>query len=182
MRHQYQAEQWLPFPVEVVFAFFANPENLPRLMPEWQKTRIEAASFASPPPRPAISARFLDVAAGAGTRMTMSFLPFPYAPVRVQWDAEITEFVWNDHFCDVQHRGPFQYWRHCHRIAPEMRKRSNGAVAGGTLLRDLVEYELPFGPFGDIANKLLARPQMKSIFDYRHKRTADLLAHQHATV
>ncbi len=40
MRHTFQTEQWLPFPVELVFAFFAYPENLPRLMPAWQKARI----------------------------------------------------------------------------------------------------------------------------------------------
>ena len=41
MRHPFAAEQWLPYPVELVFAFFANPQNLPRLMPAWQKARIE---------------------------------------------------------------------------------------------------------------------------------------------
>ena len=37
MHHTFTSEQWLPYPVEPVFAFFANPENLPRLMPKWQK-------------------------------------------------------------------------------------------------------------------------------------------------
>ena len=172
MRHTYTAEQWLPYPVEAVFDFFANPENLPRLMPTWQQARIDQANIAAPPWRPGtdLPASQSDKAAGAGSRMTITFLPFPHAPFRVPWDAEITEFEWNSHFCDVQHRGPFAYWRHCHRLEPQLRGALNG-----TLLRDHVEYELPLGPLGDLANSLFVRRQMTSIFDYRQKRTAELL-------
>ena len=171
MHHLFQAEQWLPYSVEQVFAFFANPENLPRLMPPWQKARIEEASFAPPPPRPgATGQRFPGIAAGAGTRMTLSFRPFPYSPVRVPWDAEISEFVWNDHFCDTQGRGPFAFWHHCHTITAETR---NGAE--GSLLRDHVEYALPLGPLGELARVVFIERQFKSMFAYRHKRTAELL-------
>lgn len=174
MRHIYQAEQWLPYPVEAVFLFFANPENLPRLMPSWQKARIEEAVFAPPSPRPGGGKAKLarpGVVAGQGTRMTISFRPFPFSPIRVPWDAEITEFEWNDHFCDVQHRGPFAYWRHCHRLVEESRDGRDG-----TLLRDQVEYALPLGLLGDIANTVLAKRQMTYIFRYRQRRTAELLA------
>lgn len=171
MRHIYTAEQWLPYPIERVFAFFADPENLPRLMPAWQKARIEEAVFAPPPALPPSSApRIPGVAAGAGTRMTISFRPFPFSPVRVPWDAEITEFTWFEHFCDVQHRGPFAYWRHCHRLSPESRNDTQGS-----LLRDVVEYELPLGALGDLANTLFVSRQMRSIFAYRQKRTTELL-------
>lgn len=170
MHEHFQAEQWVPFPIDRVFAFFSNPENLPRLMPPWQKARIEEAAFAPPPPRPEGSARYPGIVAGAGTKMTISFRPFPYAPLRVPWDAEITEFIWNEHFCDVQHRGPFAFWRHCHRLSSETR---NGVE--GTLLRDQVEYQLPGGALGRIAAHLGGNLQFKYIFGYRHKRTAELL-------
>jgi ligand-binding SRPBCC domain-containing protein len=169
MRHHFHAEQWLPYPIEQVFAFFANPENLPRLMPAWQDARIEEASFAPPLPRPAGLRLYPGIVAGAGTRMTISFRPFPYSPVRVPWDAEITEFVWNEHFCDVQHRGPFTFWRHCHRLRAEERE------VQGTLIKDEVEYELPFGPLGDLAAKTLVPAQFRSIFAFRQKRTAELM-------
>ena len=167
MRHHFQAEQWLPFPVELVFAFFANPENLPRLMPTWQKARIEEASIAPPPPNPQ---RLRGVAAGAGTRMTISFRPFPFSPIRVPWDAEITEFAWNDHFCDVQHRGPFAFWHHCHHVTAETRNGQPGA-----LLRDELEYELPLGILGEIAQRIAGKAQLNYIFHYRQRRTAELL-------
>jgi ligand-binding SRPBCC domain-containing protein len=108
--------------------------------------------------------------------MTISFRPFPLAPFRVPWDAEITEFAWNDHFCDVQHRGPFAYWRHCHHISAETR----GGVAG-TKVHDHVEYELPLGPLGELANALVMQRQFRAIFDYRQKRTAELLPMMLAT-
>src|ERR1700710_2184838 len=104
MLHTYQTEQWLPYPIELVFAFFANPENLPRLMPPWQKARIEEASFVPPPPLPG-TPRPKSIAAGTGTRLPLSFRPFPYSPIRVPWEAEISDFAWNNRFCDTQLRG-----------------------------------------------------------------------------
>lgn len=43
MAQRFETRQWVPFPVELVFAFFANPSNLPHLMPPRLKTRIEDA-------------------------------------------------------------------------------------------------------------------------------------------
>jgi ligand-binding SRPBCC domain-containing protein len=169
MRHTFEAEQWLPYPIELVFAFFADPQNLPHLMPAWQKPRIEEAMYAPPPPPPDNKLRTL--AAGAGSRMTISFRPFPYSPFRVPWEAEISEFAWNDHFCDIQLRGPFAYWRHCHRLRAETR-----ADQLGTLLRDELEYEMHFGTLGELAHSIAVRSQIKKIFTFRHKRTEELLA------
>jgi ligand-binding SRPBCC domain-containing protein len=172
MRHTFEAEQWLPYPLEPVFAFFANPQNLPRLMPDWQKARIEEAVYTAPPPRPAgVQPGLRSLAAGVGSRMTISFKPFPFSPFRVPWDAEIAEFAWNEHFCDIQLRGPFAYWRHCHRLRAETRAEGNG-----TLLRDELEYELPMGPLGELAHAIAVRGQIRKIFDFRHRRTAELLA------
>ncbi len=177
MPHTFQAEQWLPYDLPFVFAFFSNPENLPRLMPAWQKARIEEAAFAPPPARPAGTPRLPGVVAGAGTRMTISFRAFPLSPVRLPWDAEITEFVWNEHFCDVQHRGPFRTWKHCHHLTPQTRPATSASEAPtpGTLLRDHVEYTLPLGPLGRLANLLVMRRQLRATFQFRQRRTAELL-------
>jgi ligand-binding SRPBCC domain-containing protein len=169
MRHIYHSEQWLPYPVDLVFAFFANPENLPRLMPPWQKARIEEAAFAPPPPRPISSQPLRSIAAGPGTRITLSFRPFPYSPIRIPWEATIDEFIWNSHFADLQLRGPFAYWHHRHTVRQETRTTS------GTLLRDEVEYEPPLGPLGEIANTLFISRQLRSTFAYRELRTKALL-------
>lgn len=137
-------------------------------MPAWQKARIEEVIFVAPPPPPAGSpAR---IATGAGTTMILSFRPIPYLPLRINWHALIPEFVWNDHFCDTQTSGPFAYWRHCHSARAETR---NGIA--GTIVQDRVEYELPGGPLGDLANLVGGRLQMRYIFNTRHRNTATLM-------
>ena len=172
MRHTFETQQWLPLPLEQVFLFFADPRNLPPLMPPWQRARIEEATLVPPPPRPAsvVSVPPRAVIAGAGTRMAISFRAFPLSPVRIPWEAEITEFVWNDHFCDTQHRGPFRYWLHCHRLEEATRDGQPG-----TLLTDHLTYEFPLGPLGDLANVLGGQAQIRSIFEYRHRTTRSRL-------
>ena len=168
MRHVFEAEQWLPYPVPVVFAFFANPQNLPPLMPAWQKARIEELQLIAPPAPPPGSPSRLGT--GVGTTMRLTFRALPLVPFRLTWYALIPEFAWNDHFCDTQTAGPFHFWYHCHSVREEVR---NGVA--GALLKDRVEYELPGGPLGDVANLLGGRLQMRYIFGVRHRQTARLL-------
>lgn len=172
--HLFQSEQWLPFPVELVFAFFANPTNLPRLMPAWQQARMEKTSFVQPPPPPNLTHGFAPLAAGAGTRLTFSFRPFPLSPIRLRWEGEIDSFVWNHHFSDIQLRGPFAHWHHTHTVAAETRFVDSGMATPGTLLRDEVQYQLPFGKLGDLVHPIIVR-QLRQTFTYRHRRTRQLL-------
>jgi ligand-binding SRPBCC domain-containing protein len=174
MRYSYRTQQWLPYPVAQVFAFFAVPDNLPVLMPAWQRPRIDRASIVpppAPPPEEVVSAPA--GAAGAGSRMTLSFLPVPFSPLRLRWDAEISEFVWNEHFCDRQLSGPFAYWNHCHRVRSEMQ-----SGVQGTLISDDLEYELPLGVLGRIAHSLAVRRQIEKIFSFRQSQLAQLMARQ----
>lgn len=171
MPHTFTTEQWLPYPPELIFAFFANPENLPRLMPRWQKARIEEAVFAPVPPRPPNAPRYPGMAAGDGTRLTLSFKPVPFSPIRIPWEAKIEDFRWNQGFCDVQLEGPFKSWRHCHTVTAA----TQNDIAG-TTLRDEVSYELPLGPLSGLANTLVARHGLAYTFRYRQRRTTELLA------
>jgi len=173
MRFSFHAEQWLPHPVPLVFALLANPDNLPRLMPAWQRTRIDESCIVRAPEHasPSSVQPPATVAAGVGTHLTLSFRPFPFSPIRARWEAEITEFEWNDHFCDRQLRGPFVYWNHCHRVAAASR---NGIA--GTAVVDHVDYELPLGAFGALANRLFLRAQIEHTFAYRQRQLARLLA------
>jgi ligand-binding SRPBCC domain-containing protein len=134
MRYTYHSEQWFPHPLGQVFAFFSNPENLPRLMPPAQRACIAKAVFVPPPPisEPTAFPSRKTTIAGAGTRLTLSFRPLPYSPIRISWETEISEFIWNDHFCDRLLHGPFAYWHHCHRtrsggFAPTHREPSSTA-------------------------------------------------------
>ena len=185
MSHTFHAEQWVPFPVEVVFAFFADPDNLPRLMPRWQQARIEQAQLVAPPSHPPGAPSFPGKVAGANTRMVLTFRAVPLLPIRLPWDARISEFSWNEHFCDViDGRGPFQAWQHCHRLRPQPDPRplGNRSAASGSLLTDHVEYTLPFGVLGRLANAVAVRRQIARIFRYRQRMTNQLLPAYAATL
>ncbi len=171
MRFHYETAQWLPYPLELVFAFFANPENLPRLMPNWQKARIEEATFRPPPPRPEGAPRYPGIAAGTGTRLTLSFRPFPFSPLRVPWEAEIEDFRWNEGFADTQVRGPFRYWRQQHLPAASPHEN-----ALGTLMTDKIDYELPLPDALAVTANKFVQAQIAGIFRHRQKRTLELLS------
>jgi ligand-binding SRPBCC domain-containing protein len=173
MRQTLHTSQWVPFPVELVFAFFANPGNMPHLMPRWQRTRLESSRLIAPPLRPVANdpaLRYQSPAAGVGSEMTVSFRPVPGIPLRITWLGRITEFVWNSHFCDEQVRGPFASWRHCHRIAGESQQGE-----AGTSIADEVDYSLALGPLGAVGNALFVRRQMESVFAYRQRRLMEIL-------
>ncbi len=162
----------MPFPVELVFAFFANPANLPHLMPGKLETRIEEARIQPPPERPVhadLARRFDSVAAGVGSEILISFIPIPSVPRRVSWMARITEFQWNSHFRDEQVRGPFKLFRHRHGIEAELREGVEG-----TLVSDDVEFELPLGMLGRIAG-VFVRRNLTGAFAYRQKRLPEML-------
>jgi ligand-binding SRPBCC domain-containing protein len=169
MRYSYHTEQWLPYPVERVFTFFANPDNLPLLMPRWQKARIDEAILRPPPTLILTSASSRE--AGAGSQVTLSFLPFPFAPARIRWTSEIIEFSRNSHFCDQQMSGPFAYWKHCHYLRP-----SNRDGLDVTLIEDDVEYELPFGALTGLAHRFFLRRQIERAFAYRQSQLTKILA------
>ena len=93
MRHSLRMEQWVPFPMNRVFDFFADPRNLPPLMPAWQKARIVAAAIV-PPPAPPSGRTPTGHEAGVGSKMTITFRPVPLLPFRLRWEALIEEFAW----------------------------------------------------------------------------------------
>jgi len=163
MGERLEFAQWVAFPLEQVFLFFADPHNLPRIMPGKTDTRIEHLSLVPPAPASAANpVRTMRTVAGVGSEIVTSFRIAPPLPFRCQWIARITEFEWNDHFCDIQAKGPFASWRHRHELAAEVR---NGI--DGTVVRDCVEYEIGFGMVGRMAQTVFVDRQMKSTFAHR---------------
>jgi ligand-binding SRPBCC domain-containing protein len=161
MPHHLEFEQWVPFPLERVFSFFSNPENLPRIMPAATATKIVALNRVDAG----------DKSAGVGSTIVTSFRVFPFLPIRAQWIARITEFEKNHYFADVQDKGPFKSWHHRH----ELREETMVGVAG-TLVRDVIDYEVGFGFVGGIVNALFVRRQMQSTFAERQKILPKLLS------
>lgn len=170
MRHTFESEQWVRFPRPLVFAFFANPKNLPPLMPGWQHARIDEATYCPPPPRPEGTPVYPSLAAGSGTKLTITARAMPLLPLRGRWDALIEDFRWNEGFCDVQLRGPFAYWRHCHSV----RDAASPEGEPGTVVRDHVTFELPLAPMSQVGLPAVYA-SFAVLFRYRQARTAELL-------
>jgi ligand-binding SRPBCC domain-containing protein len=85
----------------------------------------------------------------------------------MRWTSEIS--VWEPpyRFVDNQVRGPYKLWHHEHTFNEQN---------GGTLIRDHVDYALPFGIFGEIAHALMVRRDVETIFKFRQQRLEQLLA------
>lgn len=170
MRHIFESEQFLPVPCQVAFAFFANPQNLPPLMPHFLKARIDEATWQPPPPRPEGTPILPGVAAGSGTLLLLTARALPGLPLRSKWLAKIQDFHWNQGFCDVQLKGPFAYWRHCHSV----RETVSAGGVHGTVVHDHLTYELPLAPFSEIG-VFAAKTALAQTFRYRQEQAAKLL-------
>ena len=144
-------------------------ENLLRIMPASSATNLIVLNrMPTPPPPPGIAG---DKAAGAGSTIITSFRVFRFLPIRAQWIARITEFEWNHYFADVQEQGPFKRWHHRH----EFRAETRGEV-DGTLVRDMIDYEVRSGFLGATANALFVRRQIERAFARRQQTLPKLLA------
>jgi ligand-binding SRPBCC domain-containing protein len=170
MSHHLQFEQWVPYPLGQVFAFFSNPENLPRIMPAASATRLDRLTRVPPVPSEEGTG---DEAAGIGSLIFTSFRVVPFLPIRARWIARIVEFEWNHYFADVQDKGPFKTWHHRHEFVSEIR----GSIEG-TLVWDAIEYDVGFGWLGSIVNGLFVRPQMERTFKERQTKLPGLLAQE----
>ena len=137
-------------------------------MPAASATRLIALNRTPPPVAPSATAN--DKAAGVGSTIVTSFRVFPVLPIRAQWVARITEFEWNRYFADVQDKGPFRSWHHRHEFTADTREGITG-----TLVRDVIDYDVGFGFVGAVTNKLVVRPQMEHTFAERQHKLPRLL-------
>jgi ligand-binding SRPBCC domain-containing protein len=169
LTYRIQFEQWVPIAIENVFLFFANPNNLPRIMPPDSGTELAALRLARPPdstaPVPNLSSL-----AGVGSEIVTSFRPVTFLPFRAQWTVLITEFECNHHFADIQKKGLFKQFQHRHEFSVETR---NGVSV--TTVRDVINYDPGFGLLGNLAQKLFIASSMKRMFEYRQSRLEMLL-------
>jgi ligand-binding SRPBCC domain-containing protein len=156
----FTAEHWTPVALPKVFAFFSDPNNLPRLMPPELRARVILIDLVEP-----LAEHPAGLAAGYGSTITFSFRPIPFLPVRQKWVAQITNYDFHpDHasFSDRQLKGPFKSWIHDHRFESETRDGK-----AGTLITDRVEFEVGYGAFGRVFEKSFLSKRMREIFVHR---------------
>ncbi|HYG98601.1 MAG TPA: SRPBCC family protein [Terriglobales bacterium] len=168
MLYHFHSEHWIAVPLNRVFEFFANPENLPRISPPKQDARIEELRLVSPPRHP-LGLRATGFA-GIGSEMVMSFRASRLLPRRIRWRARIVDFEWDRYFIDAQVKGPMEFWTHRHGF-----ERSERDGTEGTLIRDDIEYGPGFGMLGGVADALVIRHSLRNMFDYRREAVERLL-------
>ena len=138
----YERVQEVSRPLDEVFAFFGEPENLERITPPH-------VGFHIVTPRP------VPMHVGSVVDYTIKVRGVP-----MRWTTLITEYNPPHRFVDVQLKVPYSLWHHTHTFE---------AIPGGTRMTDRVAYMMPFGPLGRLVNALLVKNDIKGIFDYREK-------------
>lgn len=137
-----KTETHVSAPLDDVFAFFSQAENLGKLTPPSLQFEI-------------CTALPVDMRAGALIRYLISMFGIP-----MRWLTEITVWEPGRRFVDVQREGPYRQWEHEHVFE---------ADGSGTRMVDTVRYALPGGIFAPIAHALFVRRQVEGIFRYREK-------------
>jgi ligand-binding SRPBCC domain-containing protein len=170
MSQRFEAEQWIAAPLPRVFAFFADPRNLPRIMPPSQGARMLKMNLVGPRFLAGETPTGVERMAGVGTEITFKFRALPHVPLHEKWTALITEFSLNQFFRDVQKQGPFRRWEHTHSFAA---KTVDGRE--GTLVHDVVEYEVGFGVIGTFLEKAIFQRLLRSTFEYRKRAVEKIL-------
>jgi ligand-binding SRPBCC domain-containing protein len=140
--------QVVPQPLNDVFPFFADAGNLELITSEFLHFWI-----LTPLPICMEPGALIDY------RLQLFFLPF-------RWRTRIEMFEPGRRFTDVQVSGPYRHWHHLHEFT---------AVPEGTLVHDVVDYELPLGPLGALTHALFVRRTLGKIFDYREERVREIL-------
>jgi ligand-binding SRPBCC domain-containing protein len=131
-------------PPITLFTLHEEPGALERLIPPWEKVELVSSD------------RSLQV----GSRVVMKMKS---GPIPMRWVAQHVTYDPPHEFADIQLSGPFALWNHRHLFLDD--------GEGGTILRDEIDYEIPFGWIG----RLLAGPwverKLQKMFDYRHEAT-----------
>lgn len=141
-----ESEQFIPRPIDEVFAFFSRPENLEELTPTWLNFKIVEAPKT--------------LAAEVLIRYRLSWHGVP-----IRWTTQIKEWNPPHRFVDVALSGPYVLWNHEHLFAPH---------ENGTLMHDRVTYALPLGWLGVLAHRLCVRRDVERIFEFRTHRMGQL--------
>lgn len=145
--HQLRAIQRLPLDIDSAWRFLSDPRNLATITPP-------DMGFVVKTPLPD----------RAYPGLIIAYTVRPMFRLPVAWVTEITHVREGEYFVDEQRSGPYRIWHHEHHVA---------AIPGGVEMRDIVSYELPFGPLGDIVNALVVGKRVAQIFAYRERVLLD---------
>lgn len=132
--------------VEELFEFHLDSNNIKRITPKDTKVELLNKDFV------AKEGEILEI------KTTKYCIP-------TFWAVEISLIKKPNMLVDTALSSPFDFWRHSHIFT----KKGNVCE-----LKDVVEFELPFGFIGKMFNSFVEN-QLNSMFSYRHKQTKMIL-------
>ncbi len=153
LTHRLHTTTHLPLPRPEVFDFFADAQNLERITPP-------ELDFEITTPTP------IDIREGALIEYRLGLFG-----VHFGWRTEIVTWEPPYRFVDQQLRGPYKRWHHTHSFV----EQAGPDGAPGTRMDDVVLWELPLSPLGEVAYPAV-RLQLERIFGYRQRKIRELLA------
>lgn len=136
-------QQFLPISASEAWLFFSSPKNLALITPSYMRFKILSVSEPE------------EIHTGQIIRYRLSILP----GIRVSWVTEMTKVQKPLYFIDEQQSGPYSLWRHQHHFKE---------VPGGIEMYDEVDYAIPLGLIGQLANFIFVARQVNTIFDFRY--------------
>src|ERR1700744_2444487 len=92
--------------------------------------------------------------------MIITYKISPLLGIKMNWMTEITHVKEKEYFIDEQRFGPYALWHHQHHFKE---------VKGGVQMTDIVNYAIPYGFVGRLANSLIVKKKLKGVFDYREE-------------
>lgn len=143
MKYQLYREQQLHCDIETAWHFFSSPMNLSKITPKDMGFKVLSD--------------YNDEQIFEG--MIISYTVSPLLKIPLKWRTRISQVQLNRSFTDFQEKGPYKYWNHFHEFIPNK---------DGVLIKDTVDYELPFGILGNIAHRIFVKKKLAQIFDFRY--------------
>ena len=128
--------------------FLSNPKNLKRITPDYMGFKI-------------INGMADKMYAG----QIIQYMVTPVMGIPTKWVTEITHVDDGNYFVDEQRFGPYSLWHHKHFIK---------AIKNGVEMKDIIDYKIPLGIIGRIAQPILVAPKLKEIFEYRKNALIEL--------
>lgn len=142
--HTIKRTQILPIDLQTAWDFFSSPKNLAVITPPEMGFKTLYTSGGE------------KTYAGQIIRYKVNVLP----GLPVHWVTEITQVSELNYFIDEQRFGPYALWHHQHHFKK---------IEGGVEMTDEVNYAIPFGFIGRLANWLFVEQRVNGIFDHRFK-------------
>ena len=142
------SEQLLPISINDAWNFFSNPANLNEITPGNMSFRI-----------------LVDLPGHIFEGQIIKYKVAPLAGIPLNWVTKIINVNAPFSFTDEQISGPYKVWIHQHHFRE---------ADGGTLMRDIVQYDIGKGIAGKIAGRLFVHNRIKNIFTFRTKKLEEL--------